>query len=72
MEAEQFGVTKPEEEALEAVKMISSRKVIPCHYNCGALLWRRLNSANPDAFKSGVEKMGMECIIMNDGDEILV
>jgi len=60
------------EEALEAVKMISPKKVIPTHYNCGALLWRKLNSANPDAFKSGVEKMGIECIIMKDGDEIIV
>ena len=60
------------EEALEAVKMMSPKKVIPTHYNCGALLWRKLNSANPDAFKSGIEKMGMECIIMKDGDEIIV
>jgi len=60
------------EEALEAVKLISPKKVIPTHYNCGALLWRNLNSANPDAFKNGVEKMGIECIIMKDGDEILV
>ena len=60
------------EEALEAVKMMSPKKVIPTHYNCGALFWRKLNSANPDVFKSGVEKMGMECIIMKDGEEILV
>jgi len=36
------------------------------------LLWRKLNSANPDAFKSGVEKLGIECIIMKDGEEIEV
>ena len=60
------------EEALKAVRMISPKKVIPTHYNCGALLWRKLNSANPDAFKNGVEKMGIECIIMKDGDEIHV
>ena len=60
------------EEALEAVKMMSPKKVIPTHYNCGALLWRKLNSANPDAFKRGIEKLGIECIIMKDGDEILV
>jgi len=60
------------EEALEAVKMMSPKKVIPTHYNCGALLWRKLNSANPDAFKNGVEKMGIECIILKDGDEIIV
>ena len=60
------------EEALEAVKIMSPKKVIPCHYNCGFVLSRKLNSANPDAFKSGVEKMGIECIIMKDGDEIIV
>ena len=60
------------EEALEAVKLMSPKKVIPCHYNCGFLLSRKLNSANPDAFKNGVEKMGIECIIMKDGDEIIV
>ena len=60
------------EEALEAVKMMSPKKVIPCHYNCGFLWSRKLNSANPDAFKYGVEKMGIECIIMQYGDEILV
>jgi L-ascorbate metabolism protein UlaG (beta-lactamase superfamily) len=60
------------EEALEAVKLMSPKKVIPCHYNCGFLLSRKLNSANPDAFKNGVEKMGLECIIMKYGDEIFV
>jgi L-ascorbate metabolism protein UlaG (beta-lactamase superfamily) len=48
------------------------KKVIPGHYNCPALLSKKLNPANPDAFKSGVEKMGIECIIMKDGDEIIV
>jgi L-ascorbate metabolism protein UlaG (beta-lactamase superfamily) len=64
--------TMGEEEALEAVKIISPKKVIPCHYNCPALLSKKLNPANPDAFKSGVEKMGIECIIMKDGDEIII
>jgi L-ascorbate metabolism protein UlaG (beta-lactamase superfamily) len=52
--------------------MISPKKVIPCHYNCPALLSKKLNPANPDAFKNGVEKMGIECTIMQYGDEILV
>lgn len=64
--------TMNEDEALEAVKMMSPKKVIPMHYNCPALLSKKLNPANPDAFKSGVEKMGIECIIMKDGDEIIV
>ena len=64
--------TMGEEEALEAVKIISPKKVIPCHYNCGALWIRKLNPADDEMFKTEVEKMGIECIIMKDGDEILV
>ena len=60
------------EEALEAVKMMSPKKVIPCHYNCGFLLSRKLNVANDEMFKREVEKMGLECIIMKYGDEISV
>jgi len=64
--------TMDEEEALEAVKMMSPKMVIPCHYDCGALLSRKLNQADADMFKREVEKMGFECIIMKYGDEILV
>ena len=64
--------TMDEEEALEAVKMMSPKMVIPCHYDCGALLSRKLNQADADLFKREVEKMGIECIIMKDGDEIEV
>jgi len=31
------------DKAVEAVKMTSPKKVIPTHYNCGALLSRKLN-----------------------------
>jgi L-ascorbate metabolism protein UlaG (beta-lactamase superfamily) len=64
--------TMDEEEALEAVKMMSPKMVIPCHYDCGALLSRKLNQADADMFKREVEKMGLECMIMKYGDEILV
>jgi len=64
--------TMGEKEALEAVKIISPKKVIPCHYDCPALVSKKLNPANPDAFKSGVEKIGIECNIMQYGDKIEV
>jgi L-ascorbate metabolism protein UlaG (beta-lactamase superfamily) len=64
--------TMDEEEALEAVKMMSPKMVIPCHYDCGALLSRKMNQADADMFKREVEKMGLECIIMKYGDEIRV
>jgi hypothetical protein len=47
------------EETLEAAKLMLPKKVISCRYNCGFLLSKELNSANSDAFKNGVEKMGI-------------
>ncbi len=64
--------TMDEEEALEAVKMMLPKMVIPCHYDCGALLSRKLNQADADMFKREVEKMGIECNIMKYGDELIV
>jgi L-ascorbate metabolism protein UlaG (beta-lactamase superfamily) len=66
------GNTMGEEEALKAVKIISPKKVIPCHYHCGVLLSRKFDKTDVDMFKSEVEKMGIECIIMKRGDEILI
>jgi len=64
--------TMDEQEALEAVKLISPRRAIPCHYN-GAFFWKRnVNPADADMFKREVEKMGIDCIIMKYGDEIIV
>ena len=64
--------TMDEAEALEAVKIISPKKVIPCHYNCAFLWMRNANPANAEMFKREVEKMGIECTIMKSGDEIIV
>lgn len=64
--------TMDEKEALEAVKMMSPKMVIPCHYNCGLLLSKKAGQADADMFKREVEKMGIECTIMKYGDEILV
>jgi len=64
--------TMGEKEALEAVRLIEPKKVIPMHYN-GDFLWQRnINPADDELFKREVEKMGIECIIMKYGDEIIV
>jgi L-ascorbate metabolism protein UlaG (beta-lactamase superfamily) len=60
------------EEALEAVKLMSPKKVIPCHYNCAFLWQRNANSTNDEMFKREVENMGIKCTIMKYGDEIFV
>ena len=59
-------------EALEAVKLISPKKVIPCHYNVSFLWIKNINPADDQLFKREVEKMGIECSIMKYGDEIVL
>lgn len=64
--------TMNEDEALEAVELISPKRVIPCHYN-EAFFWRRnVNPADDRFFKKRVEAMGMECHVMGYGDEIVL
>lgn len=64
--------TMGEEEALEAVRLMEPKKVIPCHYN-GDFLWQRnINPADDEFFKREVEKMGIECTIMKYADEVVV
>ena len=63
--------TMDEVDALEAVRLISPKKVVPCHYNA-SMLWMKLAPADAEMFKREVEKMGIECTIMKYGDEIIV
>lgn len=64
--------TMDEVDALEAVKLISPKKVVPCHYNASFLWIKNAAPADEQLFKREVEKMGIECTIMKSGDEILV
>lgn len=64
------GNTMSEQEALKAVEIIKPAMVIPCHYNCGALFSKCYNPADDQLFKQEVEKLGIECIIMNQGETI--
>lgn len=66
------GNTMDEKEALEAVRSIGPKMVIPCHYNCDFLWKRRFNPADDEMFKREVERMGIACHIMQYGDEIVV
>ena len=59
-------------EAIEAVKIISPGKVIPCHYNVPFFWKRKAAPADDQLFKQDVEKLGIECLIMRRGDEIEV
>ncbi len=64
--------TMDEEEALQAVRIMSPKRVIPCHYNLPAFFSKNYNPADDKMVRNEVEKMGMACSIMKYGDEIEV
>ena len=57
-------------DALEAVKLIAPRKDIPCHYNVPFFWIKNMAPADGQLFKNEVEKLGIECSLMQYGDEI--
>lgn len=61
-----------EQEALELVKILSPKLVIPCHYSGDFFIVKNGDPADDVMFKREVEKMGFECEIMKFGDEVTV
>jgi L-ascorbate metabolism protein UlaG (beta-lactamase superfamily) len=57
-------------EALEAVKLISPKLVIPCHYSVPFFWKKGMCPADDQQFKREIEKLGIECSIMQYGDKI--
>ena len=57
-------------DALEAVKTIAPKKVIPCHYNVPFLWIKNIAPADDQLFKRELEKQGIGCDIMKYGDVI--
>jgi len=64
--------TMNEDEALEAVKLIKPKLVIPMHYNCPILFKKHGNPANDLKFKIGVECMGIECKILHKAESLKI
>jgi L-ascorbate metabolism protein UlaG (beta-lactamase superfamily) len=62
--------TMDEKEALQAVKIMRPKLVIPCHYNCPAFFSKNYNPADDKMFKKEVEKMGIKCAILHKGDSV--
>jgi L-ascorbate metabolism protein UlaG (beta-lactamase superfamily) len=62
--------TMDEKEAIQAVKIMQPKLVIPCHYNCPALFSKNYNPADDKMFKNEVEQMGIECVILRKGDSV--
>ena len=62
--------TMDEEEAVQAVKIIQPKLVIPCHYNCPGLFSKSLNPVDDQLFKKEVEQVGSHCKILHTGDSM--
>jgi len=62
--------TMDEDEALQAVKIIQPKLVIPCHYNCRAFFTKNYNPADDEMFKTEVEKRETKCVILHQGESI--
>lgn len=60
--------TMDESEALQAVKIMKPKMVIPCHYNCPALFTKKYNPVDDMKFKRDVEALDSRCVILSAGD----
>ncbi len=52
-------------QAVEAAKLLKAKNIIPIHYNTFDAI-----KANANAFKDALKKAGINCIILNPGQEI--
>ena len=59
-------------DAIEAVRLIKPKMVIPCHYNVPFLWIKNIAKADGQVFKREVENLGVTCHLMNRGDVITV
>jgi len=62
--------TMDEDDAIQAVKVLNSKLVIPCHYNCPGLFSKTLNPADELQFKKNVEKLNTQCRILHINDSV--
>jgi L-ascorbate metabolism protein UlaG (beta-lactamase superfamily) len=62
--------TMDEGEALQAVRVMRPKLVIPCHYNYPAFFTRKYNAADDGMFKTEVDRLGTKCALLYKGDSI--
>lgn len=58
------------DDALEAVKLIEPKIVIPCHYNVPLFWIRKFAAADDQRFKREVERLGAKCAILGYGESL--
>jgi L-ascorbate metabolism protein UlaG (beta-lactamase superfamily) len=60
--------TMDEQEALQVVRMMKPKLVIPCHYNLPQFFTKTYCAADGTMFKRDVEKTGAECVILHENE----
>jgi L-ascorbate metabolism protein UlaG (beta-lactamase superfamily) len=60
------------DEAVEAVRLIAPKRVIPCHYSVPLFWKRKFAVADDRRFKREVEQLGAECTILKYGEALTV
>jgi L-ascorbate metabolism protein UlaG (beta-lactamase superfamily) len=58
------------EAALQAVRIMRPKLVIPCHYNLPAFFTKKYCPADAEMFRREVEKLGSQCATLLRGDSI--
>lgn len=64
--------TMDAKQALQAIKELKPKVVIPCHYNMPSLFTKEYCKTDAAGFKIQVEKSGSDCRILKCGDKIEV
>jgi len=62
--------TMDEHEALEAIKIIQPKLVIPMHYDLPILFTKHYASVDESMFKKEIEKLGAQCKILKKGESV--
>ena len=62
--------TMDEAEALQVVRMMEPKLVIPCHYNLPQFFTKKYCAADDTMFKKEVEKTGARCVILHENESI--
>ncbi len=58
--------------AVEAVRLIAPKCVIPCHYNVPFILKKRYAIADDATFKREAEQLGADCRVLRPGEEVVL
>ena len=64
--------TMDEHEALEAIKIIQPKLVIPMHYDLPILFTKHYASVDESMFKNETKKLGAQCKILKKGEHTIV